>query len=153
MQPVKPELKPFLSLRVDVGQAHHVGKTGDGDRKLVPITGGSFSGEITGEILNGGSDALIIRADGCAELNARYCLQAENGALIFAQDEGYRHGSDDVIQQLAQGEEVDPALYYFRTCMRLETANKQYQWINKTLFIGSGCKTKTQVLIDLYRLL
>ena len=152
MDPVAPELKYFARFIVDVAPPQHVGKTGTGDRKLVPITGGIVSGEISGKIIAGGSDALIIRADGCAELNARYCVQTNDDALIFVQDRGYRHGPKAVMARVAQGEAVDPKTYYFRTCLTLETENPNYQWINQTLFLGSGCRARQQVLIDLYKI-
>ena len=137
---------------VDVGLPTTLNTEAGGERKLIPITGGSFSGAITGEILAGGSDAVIIRPDGCAVLNARYCLAMDNGNTIYVKDRGYRHGPDAIMRRLAQGDAVDPKKYYFRTCMTMETGDKDYAWLNKTLFIGSGCRRAQQVVIDLYQI-
>ena len=106
---------------------------------------------ITGKIIPGGADHIVIRADGCIEIDARYCLQTDSGATIYVRDQGYRHGRPEIMQSLARAEAVNPTEYYFRTCMRLETADPVLSAINKMLFLGSACRTPEQVLIDLYK--
>jgi len=158
VEPVQPKLELFIRLIVDVGQPTTIGTGAAGERKLIPIIGGSFSGKLNGEILNGGSDALIIRPDGCAQLNARYCLQlnnksdhnlainnkAEIGKHIYVEDRGYRHGPEFVMARLAQGKPVDPKQYYFRTCMTMETTEKEFSLqitIRKDRFLFQDAST------------
>ena len=50
-----------------------LGDTPQGRRRIIGITGGRFSGErLSGRVLPGGADWQVIRADGVADLDARY---------------------------------------------------------------------------------
>lgn len=152
MEPIIPQLIPFIRLKVEVAPPISLDKTSNGERKLIPIVGGEVTGKLTGKITNGGSDAIFIRSDGCAELNARYCLVLDGGEALYVEDKGYRHGPPNIMKQLAQGELVNPSEYYFRTCMKIETGADNLQWLNQSLFIGSGCRHPDHVLIDLFQL-
>ena len=67
------ELAPTLNL----------GDSPLGERRMVPITGGSFEGpNIRGTVLPGGADRQLIRKDGVRQLDALYELQADDGAVI-----------------------------------------------------------------------
>ena len=151
MRPVPPRLEIFIHLAVKVGAPVSLGNLPSGERKCIPILGGEVCGAITGKIIPGGADHIVIRADGCIEIDARYCLQTDSGATIYVRDQGYRHGRPEIMQSLARAEAVNPTEYYFRTCMRLETADPVLSAINKMLFLGSACRTPEQVLIDLYK--
>ena len=61
-----------------MGLPQEIGKTTSGWRRIIPIMGGTFEGHIMkGEVLPGGFDWQLIRADGVAEIEARYSLQTE----------------------------------------------------------------------------
>ena len=83
-----------------------------------------MTGKLTGKILPGGADWQFIRADGASDVEARYTIQADSGAYVLVSSEGIRHGPPEVLARLPRGEQVDPSLYYFRTCMRFETGDK-----------------------------
>ncbi len=138
----------FVDKVMDIGITQH------GNRRIIPITGGSFEGPaIKGTIVPGGADWQIIRADGVAELEARYTLHTHDGALIYVVNKGYRHGPAEVMQRLAKGEAVDPEEYYFRTTPVFETSVARYNWLTKHIFIASGDRKPGSVLIDFYKLL
>ncbi|MEC7853530.1 MAG: DUF3237 family protein, partial [Pseudomonadota bacterium] len=63
---------------------------------------------------------------------------------------GFRHGSPDVMRRVAAGEDVDPSSYYMRTHAKLETGHPEYEWVNRTLFIGVGARLKSNVRLSLY---
>jgi hypothetical protein len=131
-----------------------IGITQHGNRRIIPITGGSFEGPgIKGIIVPGGADWQIIRNDAVAELEARYTLRTDDGALIYVINRGYRYGPPDVMQRLAKGEAVDPKEYYFRTTPVFETSVAKYDWLTKHIFIASGDRKPGSVLIDFYKLL
>ena len=46
------------------------------------------------------------------------------------------------MERLARDETVDPALYYFRTFMRFETADPASAWLNRILAIGNGARAE-----------
>ena len=91
------------------------------------------------------SAIVIVRADSVVHLTARYTIETNGGGLILVNAEGYRHGPPDVMERLARDETVDPALYYFRTFMRFETADPGSAWLNRILAIGRGARANRQV--------
>ncbi len=146
-----PRLDLVTSLRVDLAPIREMGQGRAGQRRIIPIIGGSASGpRLNGRLLHLGADWQTIWADGTAELDARYALETDDGALIEVVNYGYRHGPEAVIAALARGEDVDPARYTMRTQARLETGDARYGWVNRTLFLGVGGREKDRVLLDLY---
>ena len=101
-------------------------------------------------MLPGGADWQVIRADGVAELDARYTLETEDRALIYVRNFGYRHGPAEVIQRLAAGEPVDPALYYMRTTPRFETGAERYQWLNRIVCVATGARRAAAVELEVF---
>lgn len=139
---------------ITVDKIMDLGGTQHGTRRIIPITGGSFQGpSITGAVVPGGADWQIIRADDVAELEARYTLRTEDGALIYVINRGYRHGPAEVMQRLAKGEPVDPKEYYFRATPTFETSVAKYNWLTKHIFVATGERKPGSVIIDFYKLL
>jgi len=106
--------------------------------------------KLAGRVLPGGADWQIVRDDGTAVLEARYTIEAADGALVYVRNWGYRHGPREVLARIARGEVVDPALYYFRTTPTFETAAPQYDWLNRTVAVCSAVRTADRVVIDFY---
>ena len=88
-----------------------VGDVAQGRRRIVPLTGGTFTGpDLSGKLLPGASaDWQIVLADGTALGDIRYTLQTDRGELLYVQSRGVRHGSASVLARLGRGEEVDPS--------------------------------------------
>ncbi len=107
---------------------------------------------INGRILNLGADWQTIWTNGVAELDTRYAIETGDGATIEIRNYGYRHGPADVLAAIARGEEVDPSIYYMRTHARLETGDPRYDWVNRTLFVGTGARKSGQVVVSLFAL-
>ena len=60
-----PTLTHVMTLRVQVGTPLEVGQVPRGRRRVIPILGGTFEGPtIRGNVLPGGADWQIVRADG-----------------------------------------------------------------------------------------
>jgi hypothetical protein len=92
----------------------------------------------------------LTRPDGAADIQARYTIETEAGARILVSSDGLRHGPPDVIASLARGDNVDPALYYFRTVMRFETADPAVDWMNRILALARGQREARAVRLDVY---
>ena len=138
-------------LEVTLEPARELGETPLGRRRIIGITGGSFSGpRLAGKILPGGADWQVIRSDGVACLDARYTLETSDGALIYVNNKGYRHGPKEVIERLAKGEDVDPALYYMRATPWFETSAPQYAWLNRSICVATGARRPAAVELDFY---
>ena len=84
------------------------------------------------------------------ELDTRYAMETDDGALIEIVNYGYRHGPAEVIERLAAGEDVPPDSYYMRTQARLETGDSKYAWVNRMLFVGAGARRESSVHISLF---
>jgi len=145
------ELAPLMKVNVTLEPARDLGDTPLGRRRIIGITGGTFSGpRLSGRILPGGADWQVVRADGVACLDARYTLETADGALIYVNNLGYRHGPKDVIERLARGEDVDPALYYMRSTPWFETAAPPYAWLNRSVCVATGARRAAAVELDFY---
>ena len=144
-------LEPLLRAEIALGPPQELGDTPAGRRRIIPIIGGSFHGErLNGRVLAGGADWQIVRADGVAELEARYTLETSDGARIYVQNFGYRHGPADVLRRLADGKPVEPSLYYMRTTPRFETAAERYGWLNRTICVATGARRAESVELDIF---
>jgi hypothetical protein len=147
-----PKLTLAMTLRVQVGPPMELGEVPRGRRRIIPILGGSFEGpNIRGKVLPGGADWQIVRADGLAELDTRYALQTEQGSLIYIQNAGMRHAPPDVTKKLLAGEPVDPAQVYFKTIPTFETSAQELQWLTRAIFIGTGERSPSEVVIRVWR--
>ena len=146
-------IEPLFSAKITLARPRELGETPHGRRRIVGITGGSFSGPmLSGRVLPGGADWQIIRSDGVAVLDARYTLETSDGALLYVENRGYRHGPEDVIARLARGEDVDPSLYYMRTTPWFDTSDARYAWLNRTVCIATGARRAAVVELDFFAL-
>jgi hypothetical protein len=143
-----------FELRASVDAVQDIGETPAGRRRFIPITGGSFEGpKLKGVVLPGGADAQIIRPDGVTDLVARYTLRVDDGTLVYVVNRGLRHGPPEVMQRVMRGETVDPALYYFRTTPVFEVAAGPHDWLNRSVFIGTGARYAAEVHVRYFRVL
>jgi len=149
-----PQFEPLMKIAADVGELRTLGGGPLGERRVVAITGGTFEGaQLRGRIEPGGADWQIVRADGVLDIDARYVMRTEQGALIQVVSQGYRHGSPEVLAALGRGEAVPPEKYFFRTVMRFETGAPDLLWLNRTLAVASAERRARQVLLEAWRLL
>jgi hypothetical protein len=144
-------LQPLFKAEITLAPPQELGDTPQGRRRIIGITGGRFSGErLSGRVLPGGADWQVIRADGVADLDARYTLETADGALIYVRNRGLRHGSPEIISKLAAGDVVDPTLYYMRTTPSFETGDARYSWLNRMVCVATGARRAAAVELDVY---
>ncbi len=137
-----------------VDRVTSAGDTGAGERRIIPITGGAVKGrDVNGRVLPFGADFQIVRASGLIELEAKYALETDDGAVIYVENRGLRFGPAELLQRLARGEAVDPTLIYFRTVPRFETGSEKYRWLMQNLFVGSAARHADRVVIDVHQVL
>ncbi len=149
-----PELEFIFSAHVTVDPPLELGDIGKGGRRIIPITGGEFSGpQLRGMVLPGGADWQILRSDGVAELEARYTLRTDDGALIYVRNHALRHGPPEVIAALAAGRPVDPTSYYFRGATFFETSAGRYAWLGKHIVVCTGERESKGVKLKFFQML
>jgi len=141
--------------RVTVDTPLVVGESSRGLRRIVPITGGIVEGpRLNGRVLAGGADWQFVRPDGVLEVEAKYTLEASDGALIMVTNKGMRHGPKDVIDRLSRGEDVDPSQYYFRTAAQFEAPNdSKHAWLNRAVFVGIAERKARAAIIRFHEVL
>ena len=146
-----PTLEHVCDLHVELAPIREMGVGRGGTRRIIPIIGGTVRGpRLSGTILNLGADWQTVFDNGCAQLDTRYAFETDDGALVEIINYGFRHGPPDVLARMAAGEDVDPSAYYMRTHAKLETGDKRYDWVNKTLFVGTGARRQSTVEVALF---
>ena len=133
-------IKTQALFRIDVELApfQDIGEVPGGYRRVIPITGGKFTGErLSGKILPGGADWNLVRPDGTVHVWARYTLQADDGTLIMITNEGVQPGDPETMAKLLAGEPVDMDSLYGRTQPVFEVAGAKYAFLNQRMFVGN----------------
>lgn len=148
---MSPEFSFVTEIRAEVAPALSLGAGPNGERRLIPITGGRCVGpRMTGVVLPGGADFQHIRPDGVLELEARYALRLEDGALVNVVNQGLRHAAPEEMARLARGEPVPPERIYFRTTPRFDTVAPAHGWMTRTLFVGLAERHPDHVRIRVF---
>lgn len=136
-QSVKPDekenqIKDFkaefvFEAKVKIANMINVGESKRGTRRVIPITGGTFSGpKINGIVLPGGEDWQLVRPDGDTELNARYLLKTDDGVVIQINNQVLMHMGE-------QGKG-----FYCKSVIDFEAPNNSpYNYLNHAIFIGT----------------
>jgi len=151
--PAPPQLVPMTQVRCDVGALVSLGPAKYGERRYVPLLGGTLRGpELNGNIVEGGVDWQVNRADGALDIAAHYVIRAHDSGLIEVQSDGLRHGPPEVLARLARGETVAPDEYFFRTVLRFTTGAPAWLHLNKVLALAVGQREASVVLLDVYRI-
>jgi hypothetical protein len=153
---VTPQLstKYVFSLAIKIGAPIVAGDLGYGVRRIIPILGGELHGEgIKGTIFPYGADFQTIRPNGFTEVEAKYAVKMEDNAIVYIENVGIRFGPKELLDRIAQGEVVDPALIYFRSVPKFETGAVKYRWLMENLFVGVGARYPDRVEIEVHQVL
>jgi Protein of unknown function (DUF3237) len=120
-----PHLQFIFEEFVTLGPSTHPGETPFGDRNIVPITGGTFSGpSIRGKVLPGGWDWQLVTKSGCHSLQADYMIQTDDGAIINVVNKGISCASPGSNTRLF-------------TTPTFEAPLGPHAWLNGGAFIGT----------------
>lgn len=146
--------KYVFSLAIKVGTPIVAGDLGYGVRRVIAVLGGEVRGPgMKGTIFPVGADFQTIRPNGLTELEAKYAFEMDDGAVIYIENIGIRFGPKELLDRIAKGETVDPALIYFRSVPRFETGAKNYRWLMESLFVGVGARHPDRVELDVHQVL
>jgi hypothetical protein len=148
------QTKYVFSLAIKVGTPIVAGDLGYGVRRVIAVLGGEVRGPgIKGTIFPVGADFQTIRPNGFTELEAKYAFEMDDGAVIYIENIGIRFGPKELLDRIAKGETVDPALIYFRSVPRFETGAENYRWLMENLFVGVGARYPDRVELDVHQVL
>jgi hypothetical protein len=76
----------LITENVTLGASQRVGESKRGMRNIIPITGGTVSGRITGKVLMGGADYQLLSPP--ATIDAHYLWQTDDGETIIVRNGG-----------------------------------------------------------------
>ncbi len=146
----------MMVLNLVVPPALSIGMVAGSARRVATVASGSFDSSLEhlgAGVCRGGVDWISEDAQGTVSLDARVVLETNAGAAILMSYRGVRHTSKAVAARLANGDDVDPAEYYFRTSPRFETAAPELEWLNNCLYIGLGHKRPDGVAYSVFEVL
>ncbi len=110
---------------VDIADVQNLGQSLQGQRFIVNILGGEFSGPLMkGRVLPGGADRQLLRPDGVKELDALYEMQADDGTVITVHNQ--------VVIDMPNSEQR-----YARSVVKFRAPAGQYEWLNRRVFVGT----------------
>jgi len=151
MTPFEPGLEFVFELRVDVAEPVRVGRTASEDLNVTPIVGGTIEGpRLSGRVLPIGADWWVTRGP-TTQLDARYLLEADDGAAIDVVNRGYWHAGESLERRLLAGEEVGEAELYYRTAFVFQTGSPAHRWLTEAQFVGYARPEPGRVCIRVFR--
>ena len=136
-----PSLRPCFTVVARVDPAIPLEKRGDDTLTFIPITGGPVSGDIEGEVVAGGGDWCLERADGSYDVEARYLIRTTAGDVIDVVNVG-------VVRPPEADEEE-----YFLTTPRFRTAAPSLHWLTRSMFVGKAYAHAGDTTIDIFEVL
>jgi hypothetical protein len=147
-----PQLEHVADLVVTIHAPIEIGRISGNLRRMIPIASGEVKGpKLFGKVVSGGADYQMLRADGVSELEARYVIELKDGGLVYVENRGIRFGPPELMEKIRRGEPVDPALIYFRSTPRFETAAPGYEWLMRHLFLCSGARYPDRVELRFFQ--
>jgi hypothetical protein len=119
------ELRLIARVRARIGEFIEVGEVVGGQRRVIPITGGSVEGpDLIGEVVALGADWNLVRTDGAETVSARYLIRTHDGVLLTVLNEGVITGGPEAALGI--------------TALRIEApAASAYAWLNDAVLVGS----------------
>lgn len=145
-----PALDFAFEVRVLLGPARHIGHGAGEATEFIPITGGTVDGpRLCGTVLPGGD--WCDKRGGVWQLDARYLVEADDGAVIDITNRGYYHEEDAAAPAQHDGAlQLSEAGVYYRTAPVFRTDAPAHLWLARTVFIGLARGDDSEVSIRFY---
>ncbi len=137
--PFQPKLEHVFTISIDLTKPYWIKPSARGETRAAIY---AAAGKIEGPRLNGkvvpmsGGDFPLVRPNGVIDFDARYLLEADDGAIIYLQNVGYRWGSEDAMARMARQEPVGQDEYYMRCTPRFDAPAGPHDWLTKHCFVG-----------------
>lgn len=130
-----------MQLHVTIDPGLKVGQTLRGKLNVIPITGGTVTGKVSGHVISGGADWNTEIEPGLSHVFAKYVIQTDDGEFISVENEG-----------TIRWEEKRNIVTVPRFLVNKES---RYHWLQSGVFVGALQGSEgdpTAVLITIYQL-
>jgi hypothetical protein len=160
--PAEPRLEFVFEIQAEFARMDTIPDMPCGyGRGFVSLSGGRISGpRLNGVILpNTGGDWAMFRPDEVLNSDARYLLQADDGAQILMLNRGFVWGRQpDTMQRMRawmfeDGPPLEFEEFYLRSSPSFETPKGPYEWMMRHIFVGIGRRQRHGNTIRYYALL
>jgi hypothetical protein len=138
--PFSPRFEHAFTIAIELTKPYWIKPSARGDTRAAIY---AASGTIVGPRLNGrvvpmsGGDFPLARDNGVIDFDARYLLEADDGAIIYMQNVGYRWAKDDAIAaKMRANEDVSFDDYYMRVTPRFDAPAGPHEWMSRHVFVG-----------------
>lgn len=138
--PLQPELEFAFTISIDLSKPYWVKPTARGETRAAIY---AASGVVEGPMLNGkvipmsGGDFPLTRPNGVIDFDARYLLEADDGAIIYLENRGFRWArNDDIAERMRRNEPADFSEYYMRVTTRFDAPEGPHAWMSQHVFVG-----------------
>lgn len=142
-EPAAPKLEHAFTIELLLTTSHWLRPSAMGETRAAVFVA---SGTVTGPRLRGrvmpmsGGDYPLVRPNGVIDFDARYLLEAEDGAVIYMQNRGYRWASAEVMERLRRNEPVPSHEYYMRVTPKFDAPQGPHEWLTQHVFVGTAEK-------------
>ena len=99
-----------------------------GNALVSPTTGGTFSGEISGEVAPVGMGITYTPYEGKNDIISTLLLHTDDGADIIMDMKIYLDIDTVYEEKLMRGESVSPDSYYFKGIADFKTGDERYKY-------------------------
>lgn len=154
-QPGALQLEWVMHIEVMCGAEQVVGDFPEGRRLNYPILSGRFEAlqGLRGEVLPGGADWYLERADGLGQPDARYTLRSEDGVLIQVSNRALLRFAPGVNERDLPSWPPAPELYRCHCVPVFQAPRGRYAWLNESVFVGEiRYESEDGVSLDIFRL-
>jgi hypothetical protein len=138
--PFAPKFEHAFTISVELSKPYWIIPTARGETRAAVY---AKEGRIEGPLLNGrvvpmsGGDFPLSRDNGVIDFDARYLLEADDGAIIYLENRGYRWArSPETAERMRRNEEVSHDDYYMRVTPKFDAPAGPHSWLSKHVLVG-----------------
>jgi hypothetical protein len=135
-----PRFEHAFTISIELSQPRWITPPARGDTRAAIY---ASAGDVSGPRLNGcvipmsGGDFPLVRPDGVIDFDARYLIEADDGAVIYLENRGYRWArSPEVAERMSRNEDVGSDEYYMRVTPRFDAPAGPHEWLSRHVFVG-----------------
>ena len=135
-----PRMEHAFTISIELSKPYWVQPTVRGETRAAIY---AKSGTVEGPRLNGtivpmsGGDFPLSRESGVIDFDARYLIEASDGAIIYLENRGYRWArSEEIAEKMRNNEAVSSDDYYMRVTPKFDAPAGPHEWMSKHVFVG-----------------